>query len=48
VLLPRPKRESVNIASNAYESASPPVVLADIKCEAPLGGLLKHFYRVAA
>jgi hypothetical protein len=48
VLLPRPKRESVNTVSNADESTSPPVVLADIKCEARLGGLLKHFDRQAA
>ena len=48
VLLPRRNAESVKAAGHAVESATPPLVLADIQCERRLGGLLIHFYRQAA
>ena len=48
VLLPRSRNDSVDRADPADESASPPLSLADVKCEQRLGGLLKHFYRAAA
>ena len=47
VLLPRRSDEWVDVADNNDASAEP-LSLADIKCELRLGGLLKHFYRVAA
>jgi hypothetical protein len=48
MLLPRQGAESVEAPTDADGSAVPPLSLADIKCETRLGGLLKHFYRVAA
>jgi putative transposase len=48
VLLPQRNSESVDTAGETNDSASPPLVLADIKCERRLGGLLKHFYHDAA
>jgi Integrase core domain len=47
VLLPRRSDESLDVAVNIGASAGP-LSLADIKCDSRLGGLLKHFYRVAA
>ncbi len=48
VLLPRRNAEQVEAAGHADESATPPLVLADIKCDKRLGRLPKHFYRNAA
>ncbi len=48
VLLPQRQIESAHAGAAPAESAQPQLTLADIKCEARLGGLLKHFYRVAA
>ena len=47
VLLPQPRGEPA-VATHNDESNVKPLSLADIKCEARLGGLLKHYYRVAA
>jgi hypothetical protein len=44
--LPRSTDESAAIQIDA--SLPTPLALADVKCETRLGGLLKHFYRVAA
>jgi hypothetical protein len=48
VLLPRRDATALDTLVEPDESAPPPLTLADIKCEARLGGLLKHFYRKAA
>ncbi len=48
VLLPQPRDESVGSTCHVEDTQSPPLSLAEVKCEWRLGGLLKHFYRLAA
>ena len=47
-LMPRPRGESAQATTSGDGSDSAPLAVAEIKCEQRLGGLLKHFYRVAA
>lgn len=47
VLLPRRSDELVDVADN-IDAWPEPLSLTDIRCESRLGGLLKHFCRVAA
>ncbi len=48
VLLPRSSGRPAEETTPDAESDFTPLSLADVSCETRLGGLLKHFYRVAA
>lgn len=48
VLLPRSGSVSAETPAPAEKCEFPPCLLADVQCESRLGGLLKHFYRIAA
>lgn len=45
VLLPQPSNQSAELGDDCSSSL---LNIAEVKCEQRLGGLLKHFYRVAA
>jgi hypothetical protein len=48
VLLPRPRSEPDDATAAGCPSEFAPLSLTDVKCETRIGGLLKHFCRVAA
>jgi putative transposase len=48
MLLPQPSGQPAELSTPDAKTDFAPLSLTDIRCESRLGGLLKHFYRVAA